>query len=135
MKRSLQRKIPFQYKSSAVMKQGFSNRKCPVVFTSSKSTKQTHRLTGLKKLPYSLLLCGNTAGHMINPSLICQSNHLKMNKKSLTMFWQLKKPWVMAILFLKQFHKCPIPQVRKYPKDKRMTFQVLLTIDTAPTYL
>ncbi|TEA23444.1 hypothetical protein DBR06_SOUSAS910119, partial [Sousa chinensis] len=54
------------------------------------------------------------------------------NKNCLPVFWQHKKAWVMAILFLEWFHQCFIPEVKKYLEEKRLPYKVLLMIDDAP---
>ncbi|CAM5074436.1 unnamed protein product [Natator depressus] len=38
----------------------------------------------------------------------------------------------MAALFLDWFHKCFIPEVKRYLKEKGLDFKVLLIIDNAP---
>uniref|UniRef100_A0A5S6Q2U4 DDE-1 domain-containing protein n=1 Tax=Trichuris muris TaxID=70415 RepID=A0A5S6Q2U4_TRIMR len=86
---------------------------------------------------FTLVLCGNAAGHMIKPGLIyraCTPRSLKnKDKKSLPVFWQYnRKAWMTAVLFLEWFHQCFVPEVKSYLRLKGLPFRVLLIIDNAP---
>lgn len=52
------------------------------------------------------------------------------------MFWQHnQKAWVTAILIMKWFHQCIIPEIeKKYLEDKELEFKVLLIRDNAPSH-
>ena len=72
----------------------------------------------------TLLLCGNTARHMIKPSVVYHAKNphaLKKNKKFLPVFWQHNlKAGVMALLFTEWFHQCFIPEVKEYLEQEEL---------------
>ncbi|XP_065436642.1 tigger transposable element-derived protein 1-like [Chrysemys picta bellii] len=89
------------------------------------------------KVHVTVLFCGNAAGHLIKLGLLYRAANpcaLKgKNKNLLPVFWQSnKKAWVMAALFLDWFHKCFIPEVKRYLEEKGLDFKVLLIVDNAP---
>ncbi|XP_034963264.1 tigger transposable element-derived protein 1-like isoform X1 [Zootoca vivipara] len=84
-----------------------------------------------------LLLCCNAAGHLIKPGLLCGSANPRAlkgkDKHLLPVFWQSsKKAWVTAAIFLDWFHRCFVPEVKRYLEEKGIDFKVLLIVDDAP---
>ncbi|KFD67239.1 hypothetical protein M514_05100 [Trichuris suis] len=101
-----------------------------------KSAKQA---TGIKPLKdrLTLVLCGNAAGHMIEPGVVYRTRNPRSlrnkNKDCLPVFWQHnKKAWMTVILFTVWFNQCFISEAKKYLESKGMAFKVLLVIDNAP---
>ncbi|XP_066471532.1 tigger transposable element-derived protein 1-like [Tiliqua scincoides] len=84
----------------------------------------------------TLVLCGNAAGHMIKPGLIYRARSPRAlkgrNKNCLPVFWQHnKKAWMTATLCLEWFHKCFVPEAKRYLEEKRLPFKVLLLLGKA----
>ena len=87
-----------------------------------------------------LVLCGNTARHMIKSAIVYHRKNpctLKnKNKKFLPIFWQNNlKAWVTAVFFTEWFHQCFIPKVKEYLEKEGLPLKVLLIIDNAPGHL
>nr|XP_060643975.1 tigger transposable element-derived protein 1-like [Anolis sagrei ordinatus] len=83
----------------------------------------------------TLVLCGNTAGHMIKPGVVYRVKNPRTlkNKHYLPVFWQHnKKACITDILFIEWFHQCFIPEVKKYLQEEGLEFKVLLIIDSSP---
>ncbi|CAM5075763.1 unnamed protein product [Natator depressus] len=102
----------------------------------SKSERQAPGFNAAKDR-VTVLFCGKVAGHLIKPGLLYRAANPRAlkgkNKNLLPVFWQSnKKVWVTAALFLDWFHKCFIPKVKRYLKEKGLDFKVLLIIDNAP---
>ena len=54
------------------------------------------------------------------------------NKNLLPVHWMHNpKAWMTRMLTSDWFHECFIPQVKVYPAEKRMPFNVLLIMDNA----
>ncbi|CAM5135676.1 unnamed protein product [Natator depressus] len=101
--------------------------------------KSERQATGFKAARdrVTVLFCDNAAGHLIKPGLLYRAANPRAlkgkNKNLLPVFWQSnKKAWVMAALFLDWFHKCFIPEVKRYLEEKGLDFKVMLIIDNAP---
>ncbi|XP_065645491.1 tigger transposable element-derived protein 1-like [Hydra vulgaris] len=43
-----------------------------------------------------------------------------------------KKAWVTTAIFTEWFDKCIVPEVKKYMKEKRLEFKILIILDNAP---
>ncbi|XP_062817880.1 tigger transposable element-derived protein 1-like isoform X2 [Anolis carolinensis] len=83
----------------------------------------------------TLVLCGNTAGHMIKPGVVYRVKNPRTlkNKHYLPVFWQHnKKACITDLLFIEWFHQCFIPEVKKYLQEEGLDFKVLLIIDNSP---
>ncbi|CAM4563309.1 unnamed protein product [Caretta caretta] len=111
-------------------------KKMPNLTYISKSERQAPGFKAAKD-HVTVLFCGNAAGHLIKPDLLYRAANpraLKAKTKNLLpVFWQSnKKAWVMAALFLDWFHKCFVPEVKRYLEEKGLDFKVLLIVDNAP---
>lgn len=101
--------------------------------------KTAKRAPGFKAIKdrLTLIFCANAAGHMIKPGLVYRSQNPRAlknkNKDCLPVFWQSNpKAWVTAVLFTEWFHRCFIPEVKRYLEKEGLPFKVLLVIDNAP---
>lgn len=101
--------------------------------------KSAKRAPGFKawKDRLTLVLCGNAAGHMIKPGLVYRARNPRAlkgkSKNCLPVFWQHnKKAWMTAALCLEWFHKCFVPEAKRYLEEKGLPFKVLLLLGKAP---
>lgn len=87
----------------------------------------------------TLLLCGNAAGHMIKPGFlynVTSLQALKDKNENTPLYLQSnKRACVTASVFLDWLHKCCIPEVKCYLKEKDLDFKVLLLVDNAQGHL
>ena len=81
--------------------------------------KEEKRAPGFKvgRNRVTLLFCANAVGL-----------HLQRTDQ-LPVFWLYKKTWIVRILFGDLFHRCFVPEVRKYLASKELPFKVLLILD------
>jgi hypothetical protein len=84
----------------------------------------------------TLILCGNTAGHMIKPALIYKAKNPRAlknkDKNELPVYWMHHpKAWITKLLTSDWFHHCFIPETKLYLAKKSLPFKVLLIMDNA----
>uniref|UniRef100_A0A5S6QH24 DDE-1 domain-containing protein n=1 Tax=Trichuris muris TaxID=70415 RepID=A0A5S6QH24_TRIMR len=99
-----------------------------------RNARQTTGFKPFKGRP-TLALCGNAAGHVIKPALICRACTPRSIKNrdttSLPAFWQhSRKAWMTAILFWNGSVGASF--LKSYLSLKGLPFKLLLIIDSAP---
>nr|XP_020660653.1 tigger transposable element-derived protein 1-like [Pogona vitticeps] len=85
----------------------------------------------------TLILCGNTAGHMIKPGVVYRAKNpraLKDKDKSyLPVFWQHHRhAWLTDSLFIEWFRQCFILEAKEYFEQEGLPFKALLIVNSAP---
>lgn len=86
-----------------------------------------------------LLFCANAFGFVIRTALIYKASNPwpleRKDKHQLLVFWLYnKKPWTIRTLVLDWFHRCFVPEVKKYLDNKGLPFRVILVLDNAPDH-
>lgn len=102
--------------------------------------KAEKRASGFKacKERLTFLLCCNASGDkMLKPLVVNKFLKPRAFKgkdlQRLPVHWMAnRKAWVTSALFSEWFHKCFVPEVESYMKEKGLAFKILLIIDNAP---
>ncbi|UYV69405.1 hypothetical protein LAZ67_6003482 [Cordylochernes scorpioides] len=86
----------------------------------------------------TILFCSNASGDYIMEPLVINKSKLPrafkgVNINNIPVYWRAnKKAWVTAAMFTEWFHKCFIPDAKKYLSSKGLPFKVLLLIENVP---
>lgn len=88
---------------------------------------------------FTMLLCGNAAGHMIKPMMIyrCEKPRALKNKDMnlLPVFYRHnKKCWMTGVLFMDWFHNHFVREAEKYLLKKGLPFKALLILDNCSSH-